>query len=309
MGHGENMIELGSSTESNASAAPAVVDVTDSTFMNEVVQASRETPVIVDFWAPWCGPCKTLGPILEQAVAAANGKVRLAKIDIDKNPMVASQMRIQSIPAVYAFVDGQPVDGFMGAVSPGEVNDFVARLAKGAGAGALDDALDAAEKMLEEGAATDAVQTFAAVLGEDDENPRAMGGLIRAMLAAGEPDRAKAMLEQVPAGISEDPSIAAARAAIELAEQAQDAGETAELRTALEANPDDHQCRFDLSVALAAAGNHEEAISELLELFRRDREWNNGAAKEQLMTLFDTLGPKDPVGLKGRRRLSSMIFA
>lgn len=309
MGHGDNMIELGSSTASNASAAPAVVDVTDSTFMSEVVQASRETPVIVDFWAPWCGPCKTLGPILEQAVAASNGKVRLAKIDIDKNPMVASQMRIQSIPAVYAFVDGQPVDGFMGAVSPGEVNDFVARLAKGAGAGALEEALDAAEQMLEEGAATDAVQTFAAVLGEDNENPRAMGGMIRAMLAAGEPDRAKAMLEQVPAGISEDPAIAAARAAIELAEQAQDAGETAELRAALDANPNDHQCRFDLSVALAAAGNHEEAINELLELFRRDREWNGGAAKDQLMTLFDTLGPKDPVGLKGRRRLSSMIFA
>lgn len=285
------------------------MDVTDATFMNDVIQASRETPVVVDFWAPWCGPCKTLGPILEQAVAATNGKVRLAKIDVDKNPMVASQLRVQSIPAVYGFVDGQPVDAFMGAVSPGEVNDFVARLAKGAGAGALDEALDAAEKMLDEGAATDAAQTFAAVLGEDNENPRAMGGMIRAMLVAGETDQAKAMLEQVPESIAEDPAIAAARAAIDLADQAQDAGETGELRAALDANPNDHQSRFDLSVALAASGEHEAAIEELLELFRRDREWNGGAAKEQLMTLFDTLGPKDPIGLKGRRRLSSMIFA
>ena len=151
----------------DTAATPHIKDSSDQDFMADVVEASNTQPVLVDFWAPWCGPCKTLGPILEQAVAAANGKVRLTKIDIDKNPMVASQMRIQSIPAVYAFVDGQPVDGFMGAVSPGEVNDFVARLAKGAGAEALDDALDAAEKMLEEGAATDAVQTFAAVLGED----------------------------------------------------------------------------------------------------------------------------------------------
>lgn len=277
--------------------------------MTEVIQASRETPIVVDFWAPWCEPCKTLGPVLEQAVTATNGKVRMVKIDVDKNPMVASQLRVQSIPAVFAFSDGQPVDAFMGAVTPGEVNEFVARLAKGAGADALQEALDAAEAMLEEGAVTDAAQTFAAVLGEDPENPRAMGGLIRATLAANDIDRAKEMLEQVPAAIAEDPAIAAARAAIELAEQAQDAGETDVLRAAIDANPDDHQSRFDLSVALAAAGNHEAAIEELLELFRRDREWNDGAAREQLMKLFDTLGPKDPLGLKGRRRLSSMIFA
>lgn len=277
--------------------------------MTEVIQASRETPIVVDFWAPWCEPCKTLGPVLEQAVAATNGKVRMVKIDVDKNPMVASQLRVQSIPAVFAFSDGQPVDAFMGAVTPGEVNEFVARLAKGAGADALQEALDAAEAMLEEGAVTDAAQTFAAVLGEDSENPGAMGGLIRATLAANDIDRAKEMLEQVPATIAEDPAIAAARAAIELAEQAQDAGETDVLRAAIDANPDDHQSRFDLSVALAASGNHEAAIEELLELFRRDREWNDGAAREQLMTLFDTLGPKDPLGLKGRRRLSSMIFA
>lgn len=304
------MIELGTSTAQQGGAgAAAVKDVTDATFMTDVIQASRETPIVVDFWAPWCEPCKTLGPILEQAVAATNGAVRMVKIDVDRNQMVAGQLRVQSIPAVFAFVDGQPVDAFMGAVSPGEANDFVARLAKGAGAGALDEALDAADKMLEEGAVTDAAQTFAAILGEDPENPRAMAGMIRATLAAGDIERARELVGQVPAEIAEDPHIAAARAAIELAEQAQGAGESVELRAALEADANDHQARFDLSVALAADGDNEGAIEELLELFRRDREWNDGAAREQLMTLFDTLGPKDPVGLKGRRRLSSMIFA
>ena len=302
------MIELGNS-DAATGAAPAVKDVTDATFMTEVIQASRETPIVVDFWAEWCGPCKTLGPVLEQAVAATNGKVRMVKVDVDRNQMVAGQLRVQSIPAVFAFVDGQPVDAFMGAVSPGEVNTFVEKLAKGAGAGALDEALDAAEQMLDEGALAEAAQTFAAILGEDPENPRGLSGMIRTTLAAGEAERAKAMLDQVPESLADDPAIAAARAAVELAEQAAGAGETGALLAALDANPDDHQSRFDLSVAQAAAGDHEAAIDTLLELFRRDREWNDGAAKEQLMTLFDTLGPKDPIGLKGRRRLSSMIFA
>ena len=302
------MIELGNAGPAGGEA-PAVKDVTDATFMAEVIQASRETPIVVDFWAEWCGPCKTLGPVLEQAVAATKGKVRMVKVDVDKNQQFAGQLRVQSIPAVFAFVDGQPVDAFMGAVSPGEVNDFVAKLAKGAGAGALDEALDAAEQMLDEGALSEAAQTFAAILGEDPENPRALGGMIRATLAAGDIEQARAILGQVPAGIADDPAIAAARAAIELAEQAQGAGETDALLAALESNPNDHQARFDLSVAQSAAGDHEAAIDTLLELFRRDREWNDGAAREQLMTLFDTLGPQDPVGLKGRRRLSSMIFA
>ncbi|MEM7423981.1 MAG: co-chaperone YbbN [Pseudomonadota bacterium] len=300
------MIELGTGT---ADTATAVKDSTDATFMQDVIEASREKPIVVDFWAEWCGPCKTLGPLLEQAVAATKGKVQMVKVDIDRSPMIAQQMRIQSIPAVFAFVDGRPVDGFMGAVSPGEVNDFVARIARGAGADALEEALDAADQMLEEGAAAEAAQTYAAVLGEDPENARAMGGMVRAALATGDVDRAKAMLDQVPASMTDKPPITAARAAVELAEQAADAGETGALRAALDRDPEDHQARFDLSVALAAAGDHEGAIDALLELFRRDREWNDGAAKDQLMTLFDTLGPTDPLGLKGRRRLSSMIFA
>ncbi len=302
------MIELGNSGPA-AGAAPAVKDVTDATFMTEVIQASREAPIVVDFWAEWCGPCKTLGPVLEQAVAATNGAVRMVKVDVDKNQQVAGQLRVQSIPAVFAFVDGQPVDAFMGAVSPGEVNEFVAKLAKGAGAGALDEALDAAEQMLDEGAAAEAAQNFAAILGEDPENARAMGGMIRATLAAGDLDRAKALLEQVPAAITNDPAIAAARGAVELAEQAEGAGETGALLAAVEANPDDHQARFDLSVAQAAANDPEAAIETLLELFRRDREWNDGAAKAQLFTIFDAQKPEDAIVLNGRRKLSSLIFA
>lgn len=301
------MIELGTSSKGGPGAA--VKDATDASFMADVIEASRETPIIVDFWAPWCGPCKTLGPQLEAAVTATNGKVRMVKVDVDQNQAVAGQLRVQSIPAVFAFVDGRPVDGFMGAVTPAEVNDFVGRLAKSAGGDALGEALDAADQMLEQGAVTDAAETYAAVLEEDPGNVRAIAGMIRATLAIGDIPRARAMLGELPPEMAADPLIAAARAAIDLAEQAETAGETDELRARIAANPDDHEARFELSVALSASGDHAGAIEELLELFRRDREWNDGAAREQMMTIFDTLGPKDPVGLRGRRRLSSMIFA
>ena len=299
------MIDLGAAA--GTGAAP-VIDVTDQTFATDVLEASKEIPIIVDFWAPWCGPCKTLGPMLEEAVAKTNGKVRMVKVNVDENQMVAGQLRVQSIPAVFAFNDGRPVDGFMGALPKNEIDAFIKRLIDGAGAG-FDEALEAAEEMLSQGAAAEAAQTFAAILGEDPEEIRAMGGLIRATLAAGDIEQAKAMLAQVPAEKSDDPAIAKARAEIELAEQAADAGETGELKARLESNPDDHQARFDLAVALAGAGQNEESIDELLDLFRRDREWNDGAAKEQLFKIFDALGPKDPVALAGRRRLSSMIFA
>jgi len=280
-------------------------ETTDQGFVADVIEASREGPVIAYFTAAWCGPCKTLGPQLESAVAATRGKVKLRKIDIDRNQMVAAQLRVQSIPAVFGFDQGQPVDAFMGAVPQSQINEFVERLAGAADDGGLDEAMDAAETMPDD----DAARVFEAVLEEDPENARAMGGLIRATAATGDLDRARAILANVPEKLADDAHVAAAKAALDLAGQAAQAGSAAELRTRIEANPDDHSARFDLAVALSAAGDNEGAVTELLELFRRDREWNDGAAKTQLLTIFDALGPKDPTARTGRRKLSSMIFA
>jgi len=289
--------------------AELIKDATEATFMQDVIEASREVPVIVDFWATWCGPCRTLGPALEAAVTAAKGKVRMVKVDVDQNQMIAAQLRIQSIPTVYAFWQGQPVDGFQGAIPASEIKKFIDKLSALAGDGGLAEALEAAEQMLAEGAVTDAAETFAAILGEEPENAGAYGGMVRCYLALGELDQAEAMLAAAPAAIAKAKEIEAARAQLELARQAANAGPEQELRAAVEANPQDRQARFDLALALHAAGKVEEAVDVLLDLFRLDREWNEGAAKAQLLTIFDALKPTDPIVLKGRRRLSSMIFA
>lgn len=289
-------------------ATDLVIDGTDANFMTEVVEASRQIPVIVDFWATWCGPCKQLIPALEAAVIASKGKVKLVKIDVDQNQMVAGQLRVQSVPTVYAFWQGQPVDGFQGALPGSEIKKFIDKLTALAGDGGLGEAIAAAEEMLAQGAVEDAAETFAAILEEEPENAAAYGGLVRARLAAGALDEAAALLDAAPAALSKTQEVEAARAQLELAKQAATAGPEAELRAAVEANAGDHQARFDLAVALNAAGKVEEAVDELLELFRRDREWNDGAARTQLFTIFDALKPQDPIVLKGRRRLSSMIF-
>ncbi|MGB1387506.1 MAG: thioredoxin [Paracoccaceae bacterium] len=298
---------------STAPAADLIKDGSEATFMQDVVEASNETPVIVDFWAPWCGPCKTLGPMLEEAVIAAKGAVKMVKINVDEAQMIAGQMRVQSIPTVYAFYQGQPVDGFQGALPGSEVKAFVDRVIAAAGGEApgeaLAEAVAAAEEMLAQGAATDAAQTFAAILGEEPNNASAYGGLVRAHLAMEDLDQAEAILNGAPAEISDTPELEAAHAQLELARQAADAGPVAELQAVVEANPADLQARFDLAQALHAGGQVEEAVTELLELFRRDREWNDGAAKAQMFTIFDALKPNDPIVLNGRRKLSSMIFA
>jgi len=286
-----------------------IKDTSEATFMADVIEASQVVPVIVDFWATWCGPCKTLGPMLEAAVTAAGGKVKMVKVDVDQNQRIAGQLRIQSIPTVYAFWQGQPVDGFQGAVPASELKAFVERVSALAGDGGLADAIAAAEEMLTEGAAADAADTFAAILGEDPENAAAYGGLVRAHLALGDLDQAEGLLASAPAAIAKAKELDAARAQLELARQAANAGPEAELRAAVEADPMDHQARFDLAAALLAADNPAEAVDQLLELFRRDREWNDGAARTQLFIIFEALKPQDPIVLSGRRRLSSMIFA
>jgi len=288
-----------------------IKDVSEADFMAEVIEASMTVPVIVDFWAPWCGPCKTLGPQLEEAVTAANGAVKMAKVDVDRNQMIAGQLRVQSIPTVYAFWQGQPVDGFQGAVPGSEVQAFVKRVAELAGEAdnGLDDAIEAAEAMLTEGAFDDAAQTFAAILEEDPVNVAAYAGLVRCHIAKGDLEEAEAVLNGAPAEIAKSAPLEAAHAQLELAKQAAGAGPVAELIAAVEASPDDFQARFDLALALQAANRMDEAVDALLEIFRRDREWNDSAAKQQLFMIFDALKPNDPVVLNGRRKLSSMIFA
>jgi len=301
------MLEFGQATTTDA----LIIDVSEANFMAEVVDASQTVPVIVDFWAPWCGPCKTLGPALEAAVTAAKGAVKMAKINVDENQMIAGQMRVQSIPTVYAFWQGQPIDGFQGALPPSEIKAFVERVVTAAGGsadGGLADAAAAAEEMFEQGAIEDAMQIFSAILGEDSTYAAAYGGLARCYIALGDLEQAEAVLNGAPAEISNAVEIETAFAQLHLAKQAQNAGPLTELLAALEADENNHQARFDYANALHSAGQVEEAVSQLLELFRRDRDWNDGAAKTQLFTIFDALKPNDPVVLNGRRKLSSMIF-
>ena len=303
------MLELGGQTPP---ATDLIKDVSEADFMAEVVEASQSVPVIVDFWAPWCGPCKTLGPALEEAVTRAKGAVRMAKVNVDENQMIAGQLRVQTVPTVYAFWQGQPIDGFQGAIAPSEIGAFVDRVVQAAGGQAGDglaDALAAAEEMLEQGAATDAAQTFAAILQEDEHNAAAYGGVVRAHIAMDDLDQAEAILNGAPAEISKAPELEAAAAQLDLARQAAQAGPVDDLQAGVEADPEDHQARFDLAQALYAGGRTQEAVDQLLELFRRDREWNDGAAKQQLITIFEALKPNDPIVLNGRRKLSSMIFA
>lgn len=292
-------------------ATGAVSDTTEATFMANVVDASQTQPVIVVFWMPTSEQCKTLVAELESAVAKSGAQIKLVRADVNHTRMIAQQMQIEGVPAVFAFVGGRPVDGFMGAQPPEAVAEFVKRVAALAGDDDSDltEALEAAEQMLTEGAAADAAQTFSAILGEDKENLAALSGLARSYLALDDVEKAKGVLGLVPEAGREDPLIKAAQAQLDLADSGVDAGELDALKATIEADPANHQARFDLALALAASGRTDEAIDELLELFRQDREWNEEAAKTQLFKLFDLLGPKDAATQKGRRRLSSMIFA
>ena len=292
--------------------ASVIKEVSEATFMQDVIEASKEKPVIVDFWAPWCGPCKTLGPQLEEAVKATKGALTMAKVNVDENQMIAGQLQVQSIPTVFAFANGQPVDGFQGAVSASEIKAFVDRVVAANGGeveSGIDSAVKSAGQMLTEGDFEAAIETFSAIIEEDPSNLKSFIGLIKCNIAVDDLDQAEAILNGVPLEISKSPEFESIYAQIELAKQARDAGPINDLILLVKDKPDDHNARFKLAQALHGAGQIEEAINHLLELFKRDKEWNDGAAKSQLFTIFEALEPNNALVLNGRRKLSSMIFA
>jgi putative thioredoxin len=292
-----------------ASPDGLIKDSSERTFVADVLEASREVPVLVDFWAPWCGPCKQLTPVLEKVVREAKGAVKLVKINIDENKRIAQQMRIQSIPAVFAFRNGQPVDGFVGGLKESEIRDFVKRLGGDAGPSPIDELIALADEALATGDLGTAAQAYAQILQEDQTNPVALAGLARCYLMSGDIERAKQALAMVPPEHQANPAITAVQAQLKLADQAQSAGDIGPLQAKSKADPNDHQARLDLAVALAARGQSEEAIAEILESVRRDRNWNEGAARKQLLTLFEALGAADPAVQSGRRKLSALLFS
>jgi len=292
-----------------AAADGAVKDTTTQGFVKDVIEESKRQPVLVDFWAPWCGPCKQLTPILEKAVKAAKGKVKLVKMNIDDHPAIPGQMGIQSIPAVIAFSNGQPVDGFMGALPEAQVVAFLERLTKGKVAPDEQDALKAADAALVEGDPAAAAEIYAGILSQDSGNVHALAGLARCYVETGALEQAKQTLALVPEAKRNETSVAAARAALEVAEQAKNLGPLAELEGKVLANPLDHQARFDLAVALNAKGKREEAANQLLEIIKRDRKWNDDGARKQLVQFFEAWGFADPAAAEGRKRLSSILFS
>jgi putative thioredoxin len=307
----EKAMEFGQRTPGAPAAAGGDVIKESSTagFRADVLEASKSVPVLVDFWAPWCGPCKQLTPIIEKVVRSFNGKVRLVKINTDEHPAIAGQLRIQSIPTVYAFRDGRPIDGFQGALPESQVRQFVERLI-GEDAGAdLAEAIAEADKLLEAGDVQNAAEIYAAVLKEDRESLAALAGLAKCYLKTGDIDRAEQTIALAPPDKQASQPIAGVKATIELARRGAAPDKTGELKARVAANPADHEARIELAIAHAAAGDKEAAVTELLESFRRDKVWNDQAARKQLVQLFEAWGPKDPATLDGRRRLSSLLFS
>jgi putative thioredoxin len=295
-----------------ATPAPAdglIKDTTTQAFVKDVIEESRRQPVLVDFWAEWCGPCKQLTPVLEKAVKAAKGKIKLAKMDIDKHPAIPGQMGIQSIPAVIAFVNGQPADGFLGALPESQVTAFIERITKDKLGGDAQDLLKAADAALAAGNAAEAIELYGEVLQDEPGSVPALAGLARAHVETGAIEEAKQTLALIPEAKHNDAAVVAARSALEVAEQAKSVGPVGELEQKVAANPLDHQARFDLAVALNAAGKRDEAADHLLSIVKRDRKWNEDGARKQLVQFFDAWGPTDEATVSGRRKLSSILFA
>jgi putative thioredoxin len=299
---------LNQKAEAPVGADDLVADTTTQGFVKDVIEESRRRPVLVDFWAPWCGPCKTLGPAIEKVVRAAKGKLKLVKMNIDEHPAIPGQLGIQSIPAVFAFVNGQPVDGFVGALPEGQIKAFVDRLIGPVGGDTIDLA-KAAEEALKSGAAAKAAETFAQILATEPENVAALAGLARCHIAAGNLEPARATLALVPKEKANEAAVSAARAALDLAEQAKSVGDVAPLEAKVAADPLDHQARFDLALALNAGGKRGAALDHLIEIVKRDRKWNDDGARKQLLQFFEAWGVNDEASIEGRRRLSSLLFA
>ena len=297
--------------QSGEAAAPSgvVKDTTTQTFVKDVIEESKRQPVLVDFWAEWCGPCKQLGPVLEKVVRAAKGKVKLVKMDIDKHPTIPGQLGIQSIPAVFAFVNGQPVDGFLGALPESQVAAFIERVTKDRIGGEEQDLLKTADEALAKGDAAGAADLYAQVLAQDSGNIAALAGLARSYVRTGATEQAKQTLALVPEAKRNDPAVAAASAALEVAEQAKSVGPIADLEQKVAANPLDHQARFDLALALNSKGRRHDALEQLVSIVKRDRKWNDDGARKQLVQFFDAWGPTDEATIEGRKRLSSILFA
>jgi putative thioredoxin len=292
-----------------AAADVSIKDTTTQTFVKDVIEESRRQPVLVDFWAPWCGPCKQLTPVLEKVVKAAKGKVKLVKMNIDEHPSIAGQLGIQSIPAVIAFVNGQPADGFMGALPESQVVAFLERLTRDKIGGEVKDLLAAADAALAKGDATGAAEIYAQVLADDATNAAALSGLVRCYVQTGALDQARQTLAMIPNDKQNDAAVAAARAALELADQAKTVGPVADLEQKVTANPLDHQARFDLALALNSKGRRQDALEQLITIVKRDRKWNDDGARKQLVQFFDAWGPTDEATIEGRKRLSSILFA
>jgi len=292
-------------------AAPdgLIKETTTQSFVKDVIEESKRQPVLIDFWAPWCGPCKQLTPILEKVVRAAKGKVKLVKMNIDEHPAIPGQMGIQSIPAVFAFVNGQPIDGFMGALPESQVVAFLERLTKDRIGGEEKDLLQAADAALADDDPAGAADLYAQVLAQDSTNVPALAGLARCYIETGAIEQAKQTLAMVPQAKAAEAPVAAARAALELAEQASSVGPIGELEQKVAANAGDHQSRFDLAVALSAKGRRQDAVDQLLEIVKRNRQWNEDGARKQLVQFFEAWGPTDEATVEGRRRLSSILFS